>query len=109
MQEEVVEYLWVDSYRRRRVGNEEGRNKGEGKRGGVMRENVNNQRNLFTGLIFGVLVGGLVSIFFASKSGLQLRSKIKEKGAEVLKEAEEIILLIWVDTFFRLHYTPIET
>ncbi len=91
------------------MGNEEGRNKGQGKGGGVMRDNGNNQRNLFKGLIFGVLIGGLAGIFFASKSGEQLRSKIKEKGAEVLKEAEEIILLIWVDTFFRLHYTPIET
>jgi len=55
-----------------------------------MTENGNNQRILFKGLIFGGIMGALVGMFFASKSGKQLRSKIKEKGTEVLKDAEEI-------------------
>lgn len=55
-----------------------------------MAENGSNQSNFFKGLVSGSLLGILAGIFFASKSGKQLRAKIKEKGAEVLKDAEEI-------------------
>ncbi|HSB05359.1 MAG TPA: YtxH domain-containing protein [Thermodesulfobacteriota bacterium] len=55
-----------------------------------MTENGNSQSNFLIGLVFGSIVGALVGIFFAPKSGKQLRSKIKERGAEVLKDAEEI-------------------
>ncbi len=51
-----------------------------------MTENGNNQKNLFKGLILGGIMGALVGIFFASKSGKELRSKFKEKGTEVLKD-----------------------
>lgn len=55
-----------------------------------MTENGNNQNSFLVGLFFGGILGALVGIFFAPKSGKQLRSKIKEKGTEVLKDAEEI-------------------
>ena len=72
------------------MGHEEGRNKGQRKGGGVMTENGNNQSKLLIGFLFGSILGALVGIFFAPKSGQELRSKIKEKGTEVLKDAEEI-------------------
>ena len=55
-----------------------------------MTENGNNQNDFLIGLLFGSILGALAGIFFAPKSGKQLRSKIKEKGTEVLKDAEEI-------------------
>ena len=55
-----------------------------------MTENGNNQNDFLMGLLFGSILGALAGIFFAPKSGKQLRSKIKEKGTEVLKDAEEI-------------------
>ena len=55
-----------------------------------MTENGNNQNSFLVGLLFGGVLGALVGIFFAPKSGKQLRSEIKEKGTEVLKDAEEI-------------------
>ena len=72
------------------MGYEEGRNKAERKGGGIMTENGNNQNDFLIGLLFGSILGALAGIFFAPKSGKQLRSKIKEKGTEVLKDAEEI-------------------
>ena len=72
-------------------------------------EDGNSQSNFLVGFLFGSILGALAGMFFAPKSGKELRSKIKEKGTEVLKEAEEIIVIIWVDTFFRLYYTPIKT
>ncbi len=54
-----------------------------------MTENANNQNSFLVGLLFGSIFGALVGIFFAPKSGKQLRSEIKEKGTEVLKVAEE--------------------
>ncbi len=55
-----------------------------------MTENGNNQNSFLVGLLFGGILGALAGILFAPKSGKQLRSKIKEKGTEVLKDAEEI-------------------
>ena len=45
---------------------------------------------LFMGLLIGGALGALAGIFFAPKSGKELRSDIKEKGSEVLKDAKEI-------------------
>jgi gas vesicle protein len=42
------------------------------------------------GLLIGGALGALVGIFFAPKSGKELRSDIKEKGSEVLKDEREI-------------------
>ncbi len=55
-----------------------------------MTENGRSQSNFLMGFLFGSILGALLGTFFAPKSGKQLRSKIKEKGAEVLKDAEEI-------------------
>jgi gas vesicle protein len=90
MQKKMDKYLCIGSGGRRRMGLEEGGNKGERKGGGVMTENGNNQSNFLIGFLFGSILGALVGVFFAPKSGKELRSKIKEKGTEVLKDAEEI-------------------
>ena len=55
-----------------------------------MMENGNNRSNFLIGFLFGSILGALLGMSFAPKSGKELRSKIKEKGTEVLKDAEEI-------------------
>ena len=55
-----------------------------------MRDNGNDQNSFLIGLLLGSILGGLAGILFAPKSGKQLRARIKEKGAEALKDAEEI-------------------
>ena len=54
-----------------------------------MTENGNNQSNFLIGFLFGGILGALVGIFFAPKSGQQMRSEIKERGSEIFKDAEE--------------------
>ena len=44
----------------------------------------------FLGFLMGSVLGLLAGIFIAPKSGKALRSDIKEKGSEVLKDAKEI-------------------
>jgi len=46
--------------------------------------------HFFMGLLIGGALGALAGIFFAPKSGKELRSDIKEKGSEVLKDATGI-------------------
>jgi gas vesicle protein len=55
-----------------------------------MEEQENPQCRFCMGLLIGSALGALAGIFFAPKSGKKLRSDIKEKGSEVLKEAKEI-------------------
>ena len=55
-----------------------------------MTEYGNNERNFLKGFVFGSILGVLAGIFFAPKSGKELRSEIKEKGSKALKDAEEI-------------------
>jgi gas vesicle protein len=55
-----------------------------------MGEHEKPQCYLFMGLLIGGALGALAGIFFAPKSGKELRSDIKEKGSEVLKDAKEI-------------------
>jgi gas vesicle protein len=55
-----------------------------------MGEHEKPQCYLFMGLLIGGALGALAGIFFAPKSGKELRSDIKEKGGEVLKDAKEI-------------------
>jgi gas vesicle protein len=55
-----------------------------------MMEDGNDQSNFLKGLLFGSILGVVGGIFFAPKSGKELRSEIKEKGSKVLKDAEEI-------------------
>jgi gas vesicle protein len=42
------------------------------------------------GLLIGGVLGALAGIFFAPKSGKELRSDIKDKGIEVLKDVKNI-------------------
>jgi len=55
-----------------------------------MAELENQRSHFFTGFLIGSVLGVLAGIFFAPKSGKELRSDIKEKGSEVLKEGKEI-------------------
>jgi gas vesicle protein len=55
-----------------------------------MAEHEKPQSRFFMGLLIGGALGALAGIFFAPKSGKELRSDIKGKGSEVLKDAKEI-------------------
>ena len=55
-----------------------------------MAEHEKPQCHLFMGFLIGSVLGALAGIFFAPKSGRELRSDIKEKGSEVLKDGKEI-------------------
>lgn len=55
-----------------------------------MAEHENPRGHFFMGFLIGSVLGALAGIFFAPKSGKELRSDIKEKGSEVLKDAKEI-------------------
>jgi gas vesicle protein len=66
---------------------EEKKGRGEGFN---MAEHENQQGHFFMGFLIGSVLGALTGIFFAPKSGKDLRSDIKEKGSEVLKDAKEI-------------------
>ena len=48
------------------------------------------QGHFFRGLLIGSVLGALAGIFFAPKSGKELRSQVKEIGSEVLKDGREI-------------------
>jgi gas vesicle protein len=63
----------------------------KGKKGEFnMAEQEKPQCHLFTGLLIGSMLGALGGIFFAPKPGKELRSDIKKKGRDVLKEAKDI-------------------
>ena len=55
-----------------------------------MAEHGNQQGQFFMGFLIGGVLGALAGIFFAPESGKDLRSDIKGKGSEVLKDAKEI-------------------
>ena len=55
-----------------------------------MVEQENPRCRFCMGLLIGGALGALVGIFFAPKSGKELRSDIKDKGSEVLKDAKKI-------------------
>jgi gas vesicle protein len=48
------------------------------------------QCHCFMGFLIGSVLGALAGIFFAPKSGKELRSDIRGKGNEILKDGEEI-------------------
>jgi gas vesicle protein len=63
----------------------------KGKKGEFnMEEQEKPQCHFCMGLLIGGALGALAGIFFAPKSGKELRADIKEKGSEVLKDAKEI-------------------
>ena len=55
-----------------------------------MEEHENPQCHFCMGLLIGGVLGALAGIFFAPKSGKELRSDIKEKGNEFLKDTKKI-------------------
>ena len=55
-----------------------------------MGEHENPQCHFCMGLLIGGVLGALAGIFFAPKSGKELRSDIKEKGNEFLKDTKKI-------------------
>jgi gas vesicle protein len=55
-----------------------------------MAEQEKPQCHFCMGLLIGGVLGVLAGILFAAKSGKELRSDIKDKGREVLKDAKEI-------------------
>ena len=55
-----------------------------------MAEHENPQCHFFMGFLIGSVLGALAGIFFAPKSGKELRSDLKEKGSEVSKDAKEV-------------------
>jgi gas vesicle protein len=60
------------------------------KEGFLMAENEKDCGSFLRGFVIGGVLGALAGIFFAPKSGKELRSDIKEKGSEVLKDAKDI-------------------
>ena len=57
-----------------------------------MEEQEKPQCHFCMGLLIGGALGALAGIFFAPKSGKELRADIKEKGNEVLKDAKGIYI-----------------
>ena len=55
-----------------------------------MAENEKDCGNFLKGFVIGGILGALAGVFFAPKSGKELRSDLKDKGTEVLKDAKEI-------------------
>jgi len=55
-----------------------------------MAEHAESQGHFFMGLLMGGALGALAGVFFAPKSGKELRSDIREKSGEVLKDAKKI-------------------
>ena len=54
-----------------------------------MAEHERDQCDCFKGFLIGGILGALAGIFFAPKSGKELRSDLKEKGSEMLEVLEE--------------------
>jgi len=55
-----------------------------------MAENEKDCGSFLKGFVIGGILGVLAGVFFAPKSGRELRSDLKDKGTEVLKDAKEI-------------------
>ena len=55
-----------------------------------MEEDENQKSDFFIGFLIGGVLGALAGILFAAKSGKELRSNIKGKVSEVVKDAEDI-------------------
>jgi len=55
-----------------------------------MAENDKDCMNFFKGFVIGGVLGILAGVFFAAKSGKELRADLKEKASEGLTDAKEI-------------------
>jgi gas vesicle protein len=54
-----------------------------------MIEKENSHGNFLRGLLTGAILGGLVGILFAPKSGRELRDELRKKGGDAFEEAKE--------------------
>jgi len=54
-----------------------------------MVEKENGHGSFLRGLFTGAIIGGLVGVLFAPKSGKELRAELKKKGSEAFEEAKE--------------------
>ena len=55
-----------------------------------MEEDENQKSDFFIGFLIAGVLGALAGILFAAKSGKELRSDIKGKVSEIVKDAEDI-------------------
>ena len=55
-----------------------------------MAEHEKQQDHFFMGFLIGGVLGLLAGTFFAPKPGKDLRSDLKEKGSEVLRDGKDI-------------------
>jgi len=60
------------------------------KEGFSVAEHEKPQGQFLKGFLIGSFLGALAGIFFAPKSGKELRADLKEKGSEVLKDGKDI-------------------
>lgn len=54
-----------------------------------MAERINDQNHFLWGFLIGGIMGALAGLFFAPKSGRELREELKEKGSEAFEDAKE--------------------
>jgi gas vesicle protein len=55
-----------------------------------MEEYEKPQSHFFKGFLIGGILGALAGIFFAPKSGKELRAAIRKKGSNVLRDGKDI-------------------
>jgi len=54
-----------------------------------MAERTNDQNHFVWGFFIGGIMGALAGLFFAPKSGKELRAELKEKGSEAFEDAKQ--------------------
>jgi gas vesicle protein len=54
-----------------------------------MTERANDQKHFLWGFFVGGIMGAIAGLFFAPKSGKELRAELREKGTEALEDAKE--------------------
>jgi len=54
-----------------------------------MAERINDRDHFLWGFLIGGIMGALAGLFFAPKSGKELRAEFKEKGSEAFENAKE--------------------
>ncbi|MBN1447097.1 MAG: YtxH domain-containing protein [Bacteroidetes bacterium] len=51
----------------------------------------NASRNLLLGFLSGALVGGIVALLYAPKTGKEFRGDLKRKGGEIIEDVDEYL------------------
>ena len=54
-----------------------------------MAERTEDQNHFLWGFLIGGMMGALAGLFFAPKSGKELRSELREKGSEAFEDAKQ--------------------